>query len=236
MLRKSSHVGVVFSIALLVLVVGCGGGGDQADSASRDESWVALEAAHQNLTDTRAEIADLRLQLLEAQVAEAAEPAEPAEPEAVEEAVAEEGAIVEEGMQEAAAEPMTAEEIQTKIEQLDAALTTKSDDFGMHLVEFINADPVYQGEEPSERQNAAFHLKSAEDIILGQEYIDMGGDYKRAIEIFESALLIDGDNPDLIAALEKANADRYMTEERFAQVTVGMGQEQVLALRGQVFH
>lgn len=224
MLRKSSHVGVLCFIALLAFVVACGGGGEQSESAGRDEGWAALEAEHRALTDARAEIADLRLQLLEAQIAESAEVA------------AEEEAATDEGAMEEVAVAVSAEEIQAKIEQLDSELTSMAESFGTNLVDFINGDPVYQGEEPTERQKAAFRLKTSEDIILGQEYIDMGGDYRRAIEIFESALMIDPDNPDLLAVLEKAKADRFMTEERFAQVTLGMGQDQVRALLGQVSH
>jgi hypothetical protein len=217
-------------------VVACGGG-EQAATALRGETWNALEAEHQALTASRAELADLRMQLLEVPAADAEEPEEAAMEEGeTEEGAIEEGAIEEGATEEGAAEPMTAEQIQARIDELDNALVTQAEDFGTHLVEFINADPVYQGEELTESQRAAFSLKSGEDIILGQEYIDKGGDYRRAIEIFETALMVDAGNPDVIAALEKAKADRFMTEERFALVSQGMSERQVKALLGQVYH
>ena len=232
MLRIRSYVGIAFLIALLALVVACGGG-EQVDSSQRAEAWTALEAEHQALTASRAELADLRMQLFEVLASEPEVPEEAATEEVeAEEGATEEGEEGEEGVDE----PMTAEQIQARLDELDGELGTQAESFGTHLVEFINADPVYQGEEPSELQKAALRLKSDEDIILGQEYIDRGGDYRRAIEIFETALMVDADNPNVIAALEKARADRFMTEERFAQVSQSMSEGQVKALLGQVYH
>jgi hypothetical protein len=77
-------------------------------------------------------------------------------------------------------------------------------------------------------------MKSAEDIALAQEYIDLGGDYRRAVEILETALSVDRDNPELQAAVEKAKEFRFTTKERFDQVKRGMTQDEVRALLGQV--
>jgi len=101
------------------------------------------------------------------------------------------------------------------------------------LVELINANPPVDGEPLSDLQKAALRLKSDEDIVLAQDFIARGGDYQRAIEIYEAALLIDPDHPRLKPELEKAKASRYMTRELFAQVKEGMRQEEVRGLLGQ---
>ena len=77
-------------------------------------------------------------------------------------------------------------------------------------------------------------MKSGEDIILAQEWIERGGDYKRAIEIISTALVYDPDNSDLKAALVRAEADRYMIEERWAAAKKGMTEDQVRKVLGQV--
>jgi hypothetical protein len=109
----------------------------------------------------------------------------------------------------------------------------QSAELNRRLVELINANPPVEGEPLSERQKAALRLKSDEDILLAQDHIARGGDYQRAIEIYEAALLVDPDHPRLKAELQKAKASRYMTRELFAQVKEGMRQEEVRGLLGQ---
>jgi hypothetical protein len=88
------------------------------------------------------------------------------------------------------------------------------------------------GETPGERQVAAIRMKSDEDILLAREYIEEAGDYRRAIEIYETALAADPDNPRLRTELETAKARRYVTRERFALVQEGMAQDEVRRLLG----
>lgn len=101
------------------------------------------------------------------------------------------------------------------------------------LLEFINSDPPREGEPLSERQKAALHMKSDEDILLAHEHINEGGDYQRAIEIYEEALAVDPDNPRLAAELARARQRRFITAEAFAQVKEGMKEEEVRSLLGQ---
>jgi tetratricopeptide (TPR) repeat protein len=105
------------------------------------------------------------------------------------------------------------------------------EDFNRRLVEYINAN-ASSGETPGERQLAAIRMKSDEDILLAHEYIQEAGDYRRAIEIYETALAADPDNPRLKSELEAARARRYVTRERFAQVREGMSQDEVRRLLG----
>lgn len=101
------------------------------------------------------------------------------------------------------------------------------------LVDFINSRPPVEGEKLAGHLLAAVRMKSDEDILLAHQYIEQGGDYRRAIEIYETALAVDPDNPRLRQELEDALARRYMTGGRFAQVKKGMTEDQVRALLGQ---
>lgn len=101
------------------------------------------------------------------------------------------------------------------------------------LVEFINADPPVQGEPLTPRQQAAIRMRSDEEILLAREFIERGGDYQRAIDIYREALAVDPDNPRLREELARAESRRYMTRQTFSRVQEGMDQEQVRKLLGQ---
>ena len=89
------------------------------------------------------------------------------------------------------------------------------------VVEFINTDPPDEGEPFTAKQQAVFRMKSGEDMLVAQEFIDKGGDIKRAIRIYNDALIVDPDNPDLQAALAAAEEARFMSPEKFAKVRKG---------------
>ncbi len=108
------------------------------------------------------------------------------------------------------------------------------EDFNRRLVEYVNAhaSAASGGDTPGERQLAAIRMKSDEDILLAREYVEEAGDYRRAIEIYETALAADPENPRLRTELETAKARRYITRERFALVREGMAQDEVRRLLG----
>lgn len=108
-----------------------------------------------------------------------------------------------------------------------------SREFYRRLVELINADPPVQGEPLSERQKAAIRMRSDEEIRLAREFIERGGDYQRAIDIYREALAVDPDYPRLREELARAQARRYMTRQAFSQVREGMDQDEVRRLLGQ---
>jgi hypothetical protein len=120
---------------------------------------------------------------------------------------------------------------ETKAAQ-EKELAALSEELDHRLIDFINANPPVQGEKPAGRLLDAIRMKSDEDIALAHQFIEQGGDYRRAIEIDEAALAIDPDNPRLKQELESARAHRYMTADRFAQVKKGMTQEEVRSLLG----
>jgi tetratricopeptide (TPR) repeat protein len=110
------------------------------------------------------------------------------------------------------------------IDAINAEIVRLSEEHGRRLAEYINADPPILGEPLKPEQAAAIRMKSSEDIHIAREFIELGGDYRKAIDIYTSALAIDPDNADLQAALADAESKRYMTAERFAQVRRGMNE------------
>lgn len=200
-------------VAMTLATVACGGGSSRGN-AEADAEWAWLNDTKQDLDSQRQELADLRQQAAEAEIAG--------------EAAAEEGAEEVEG-------EMVAEEVdfEAQIATLEEEVAVKTDEFTLRLVAFLNDDPMIEGEPPTERQVAALRLKSDEDIILAEEWIEKGGDYKRAIDIYNTALQFDPDNADLQAAKAEAAVNRWMSEERFAAVKKGMSEAEVRMLLGQ---
>ena len=200
-------------VAMTLATVACGGG-SSSQNAAADAEWAWLNDAKQDLDSQRQELADLRQQAVEAEIAG--------------EAASEEGAEEIEG-------EMVAEEVdfEAQIATLEEEVAAATDEFTLRLVTFLNDDPMIEGEPPTERQVAALRLKSDEDIILAKEWIEKGGDYKRAIDIYATALVYDPDNADLQAAMTEAEINRWMSEERFAVVGKGMLEAEVRMLLGQ---
>jgi len=191
------------------VVISCGGGSGPSElELAQEAEWASLQEAKQALDGQRQQLAEMRQQV-------AAAP---------EEAEGEEGA-------EAEGEPMPTA---ADVEALENEIAVAAEEFGGRLVSFLNNDPMIEGEPPTERQLAALHMKSEEDIALAREWIDKGGDYKRAIDIYTNALRFDPDNEALKQALTEAEGNRYMSEERFAAAKKGMTEADVRAVLGQV--
>lgn len=194
---------------LLLLAIACGGGKEAAAKAkqqARDADWAELQQQKADLDQKRQQLAELR-----AQAGTESEEAKPA------------------GEGEAAEGAAGAGEEQ----QLEQEISTESQAFYERLVNFINSAEIEVGQELTQRQKDAIRMKSAEDILVAQEFIDKGGDYARALEIYDTALQADPDNEDLKQAKQWAEEHRWMTEERFAAVKKGMTQDEVRAALGQ---
>ncbi|MCP4202604.1 MAG: hypothetical protein GY769_11795 [bacterium] len=215
---------IVFSLLVVVaLAVACGPSEPKADPAVEAE-WAALTEAKEKLDSRRAELDELKAMMMtrseeeeeeeEAEVGEETEPAEGEEAEAME----------------------TPEEMAARAEEFDKEIADLADKFGGRLAAFLNdpANQIIEGEPLTERQVAAVRMKSSEDIELAAEYVEKGGDYRRAIDILQVALQLDPDNADVQVALEEAQANRYMSEERFALAKKGMTQDEIRETLGQV--
>ncbi|MGH9379889.1 MAG: hypothetical protein ACRD2Z_04670 [Thermoanaerobaculia bacterium] len=206
---KGKHNLVPALLLGLALTAGlaCQGGNSAAD-AQRQAAWSELQELKGDLDASRTRLAEALAQ----------QTAEPAADEAAAEGEAAEA--------EAAAPVDTA--------ALEQEAQAKADAFGQKLVAFINADPMIEGQEPTPTQRAALDMYVEENLVTAREFIDKGGDYRQAIEIYQNALSVDPGNPALEQALAETEASRYMTAERFAQVAEGMSEEQVRAAVGQV--
>ena len=115
---------------------------------------------------------------------------------------------------------------------LEAEVLALSKEFATALVDFINGQGIMEGTKFTGVQRTAFDMKAEEDILIAQEYIDRGGDYQRAIEIYNNSLNIDPDSKLLQEALSQALALRYMSKERFSKVKKGMTESEVRKLIG----
>lgn len=203
-------------LALLALVA-CGGGTTEEETADPNaEAFAAMDEMKSELDGLKSQVEALSASLN----------AEPTEGEGAEGEAAE----GEEG-----AEPAkTPEEIEAEIADLQGQIADKTDDLYAKIIEYINNSGLVEGAERTPEQKKAFDMKADIDISYAQEYIDKGGDYKRAIDIYMQALMSDETNAKLLEAKALAESLRYMNEERFGQVKKGMTQDEVKGLLGTV--
>lgn len=205
----------VRSLALVLtagLAAACGPSADEEmaeeQAAAREAKWEEIQEKEEALDAKRSELEQLRVQAAMDAAATDAAPAEGAEGEA-------------------AADP------EARAAQLENQIQSEADELQGDLVAYINQDPPVEGEPYTPEQLQAFRMKSDLDMLLAREYIVKGGDYERAIQIYEQALAVDPDNPELQAALEEAQANRYMSKARFDRVEQGMTEQQVAAAIGR---
>ena len=214
---RAFHSFLLTACLLTLPLVGCAASDDQAEDPNT-ALWAEVQQMQKSLAATRAEIAEEQAQL-EAAAEEGADVAEAAAEE-----VAEEGA-------EAAPTP---EELEAKIAELTDKALDQAEEFTGKLIEYINESGITEGQPLTPEQRQAFDWKAEEDIRIAQEYIDEGGDYSRAIDIYNASLMSDPENQALLDAKTKAEELQFMTEERFAAVKKGMSQDEVRGLIGMV--
>ncbi len=218
MLRKLGTWSVAVLLVAGLGAAGCGSGEERAAadaSAAQEAAWNQLQQMKQDLDAKRQELARAEQQVAAARAAEG-------------------GAATDEA--EAAENGPTAEEAQAQVTRLRGEVQKQADEFNTQLVSFINDNPPVEGEPLTDRQQQAIRWKSGEDMLYAQEYIDQGGDYSRAIDIYKAALAVDPDNEELKAALEQAQNERYMTEDRFAEVKKGMSEDDVRQVLGPPYY
>lgn len=132
-------------------------------------------------------------------------------------------------------EEAPAEDLTSQIDEKKSEIESTAGNFLERIANYLNEiDPMFADEPASERQLAVIRMKGDEDILLGKEWIEKGGDYRKAISIFTDALELDPDNEGLKSALASAEEMRFMTEERLSQVTKGMTPDEVKELLGPV--
>lgn len=194
-------------IALMVLGVAACQPEEPAEVPGAEE-WAYVETTEPTLNEKRAEIEALQAQRDALEDAEAAEPVEGEEA------------------------PPTAEELDEQIESLQEEIDELQQEYYQTLVTYLQSQDIVEGAELTPEQRQAFDYKAREDMILAREYIDRGGDYSRAIDIYDSSLMADPTNEELLAAKAEAERLRYMDEERFGQIEKDMTQDEVRAALG----
>lgn len=204
MFRTNRQLWPATAVLLTLALLGCSSGPKEDPLAAE---WEALQAAKTSLDAKRQELAALQAAAM-APVDAAAE-----------------------GEGEGEAEPVVDNSAQ--ITALEQEITAMADSFMAQLVTFLNSDPIIAEDGPTERQLAAVRLKSSEDMLVAKEWITAGGDYRQAISIYENTLQLDPDNEELKAALAEAQANRYLSQERFAAAKKGMTQDAVREALGQ---
>lgn len=203
MRTRRSLLALLSLTALVLGLVACGST-EEAEQVIHDPAeWQALQDAQQALNAKRQELSELRTYL---------------EGDATEEQAAQYAETAQ-------------EELESRAESLNDEAIRMTDDFVSQLVDFINKSINADGEE-TEIHKQAIRMKSDEDLVTGQDFINRGGEYQRAIDIFEQSLLFDPEYQGLHDAIAEAKELRFMSEERFAQVKKKMSQKEVRKLLG----
>jgi len=206
--RKRWRAAALATWLIAIGALACTPGEEEGESEARQQAYQDLQRSQEELTQKRQELADVSARI----------------------DAGTEGIEVPEGSEQTAEQILA--DLEARRETLAQEVTAEADQLMGRIVTFINEDPWIQGEEKTEIQKGAVRLKSAEDVVLALEFVEKGGDYKRAADIISRALEIDPDNQELKDKLAWIEEMRYMTEDRFAAVEVGMTEQQVRAALG----
>jgi hypothetical protein len=204
MSSRSATAAIVLVLSLLAGLAGCGNGSEERAAAARAREWAAMQRDKRALDAERAELARLRGHLASVPIAEDGTPA-------------------------LAGDAALGREVAARQQRIAAA----SSSLGERLVRHLGG--LRRGAEGQQSAwRRAVRLKSDEDVAVAQEWIDRGGDYRRAIEILETQRALDPGYPRLEQALARAREMRFVTAERFARVQEGMTPIDVRAALGPV--
>jgi hypothetical protein len=191
-------------VATLAVAAGCGAGEPPALTPDQQDEWHHLQRTRRELSERRRELGRWRREL----------DVEPATSSLESEAAH--------------------AELVARVARTEQEIAKRSDAFGNRLVWFLGELAVPAGEPAPRELQQAIRLKSDEDLEVGAEWIERGGDYRRAIEIYEMQRRLDPGYERLAQALAEARAMRFVTAERFARVDRGMTRADVRAALGPV--
>ena len=195
---------VVTFLMPALLAVGCRDSAEARAEKARAEDGAALQRDQHEIDGERAALAQMRGRL-------AAVP------------------IAADGTPIRAADAALASDLANRERELGARAGTLGDRLVRYLAGF---DRRRGADDPEWKQ--AVRLKTDADVAVAQEWIDRGGDYRRAIEILETQRALDPDYPRLDQALARARDMRFVTPQRFARVQTGMTPVDVRAALGPV--
>ena len=202
--RRPTAAIVVALLLLLAGAVACRDATQRRAQEARAREWTALQLDQRQLDADRAALAQMRGRLASAPIAADGTPVRATD-------AAQLAALAEREQQ----------------------LATRASSLGERLVQYLGGlDRRGGADDPEWKQ--AVRLKSDEDVAVAQEWIDRGGDYRRAIEILETQRALDPGYPRLEQALARARDMRFVTPQRFARVQAGMTPVDVRAALGPV--
>lgn len=206
--RIRTTAAIVATFLLPALLAGAAGGcRDAAQSRAekaRADEWTALQRDKHAIDAERAALAQMRGRLASAPIKA-------------------DGTLVRD------ADATLASELAKRERELGVRAGALGERLVHHLAGF---DRRRGADDPEWKQ--AVRLKSDEDVAVAQEWIDRGGDYRRAIEILETQHALDPEYPRLEQALARARDMRFVTPQRFARVQAGMTPVDVRAALGPV--
>ncbi len=205
--RKPTIAVVILALAV---VLGCGGSTkEKAPAANLAEEFAKVQQARSALDAARNTLAEVRAEL-EALKAKPKLTADETERKAV----------LESQLPEAQ-------------RAFDAAYEKDQDALSAFLTLVLNDEALKSS--PEARQALRLYADGA--IANANNFMDVSGDYGRAIDILQTAAsyyeFVEVPVPeDLQAALERARKFRYLTKDRFDQLAKGMTEAQVKAITG----
>jgi len=202
--RATTAIVVALLASVAASGAGCRDAGEERAESARASEWAALQRDKHAIDVERAELRRLRGRLAAVPIAADGTPLLDADA--------------------ALSRDVTAREHQ---------LAARSSSLGDRLVRYLGGF-AHRGDEQPSGWSAAVRMKSDEDLAVAREWIDRGGDYRRAIEILETQRALDPGDARLEQALVQAREMRFVTPERFARVQAGMTQVDVRAALGPV--
>lgn len=132
-------------------------------------------------------------------------------------------------------------ELDTQIKQAQTKFDDAFNNDQSLLSAFLNVmlnDETLRG---SSETRQALALYAQESLLNARDFMDRAGDYRRAIELLETAegyfTAVNATPPaELLAAKNEAKARRYISQENFDRLKKGMTEEQVKVITGTPFY
>jgi len=121
-------------------------------------------------------------------------------------------------------------ELQTKRSEMKSQLDEKVNTFMDNLTMFLNKG--LNDFPDAQETKKAVRMYSDENILIAEEYIQKGGKYTKAIDIYRQAIQFDPEYDVLLEKIKRADELKYITQERFDEVKAGMSMDQVKEICG----
>lgn len=121
-----------------------------------------------------------------------------------------------------------------------AERATRKEQIEVLLETYRKVEPLYApfmdklreyGERTGDER--AIRLYANEKIRIGDEYMNVLARYDNALTAYQAAQAIDPQNPAVAQRIADAQAHRFVSMDRFAQVQQGMSEAQVRSILGQ---